>query len=908
MRKLLSFLLALTLLCGLKISAAAARINVTSHAQMLKPGETVVITLSLDEDIPAEDGATVLQGELSYNSEVLEFRQVEKCSADLTDAAKHSGKDMVVFHYLSSDGSAKEFAAGELLRITFSAKQDIQADHAYAEITFRAQVQNALGETVAGLTYDPNLTVIIAKEHDWAEATYSRPRMCRVCNAEEGEPLGLPVPAVTAGAGEGGKLTLSWDAVEEADVYKVYRAVKKNGRFEQIAATGENIYVDASAEIGTTYYYQVQACCSRDASVDSPNSTAVSGTATCAVPEITVERNAASGKPEICWGAAEGAKKYDVYRADSPDGKFKKIKTVSALSYMDTSAKTGMEYFYRVSAVAAKAAGNSALSNMGSCRAVCGQPVVSAQLDAKTGLPVLSWKAVKDAKSYEIYRSSGAGGEELLVTQSAVKYSDKTAENDTVYTYRVRAISKGENGNGEFSEELKAVTACAMPVISAVTTEEISGCPVITWAAVEKAQRYEITRAVKKNGPYTCIDSTDALSFVDETAVGGTTYFYKIAAVGANSISTGSDCKSICARYPQPVIMVERNDAAGKPEAAWNAVEGAKKYDVYRAESADGAFKKVKTVTAVSYIDTSAKTGKEYFYKVCAVASSKAGNSILSEASAGCSAVCGQPQVTVKLDEKTGTQPTLTWKKVSDAVAYGIWRSEVGGESVLLSTQTAVKYIDKTAAPDTVYQYFVNAIAKDPVNNSVETAPVILQTTCAMPVIRTVSNDPVSGRPVVAWDAVEGAARYEIFRSTNAKKDYISVGFSEELSFMDENAVAGTKCYYTVVATGYNGSISAVSANKSITCRCAQPKAVLEVSEDGGIVISWDAVDGAKKYTVYRAAKIDGKYSSVKTVTELSYTDTKAKAGVTYYYKVVAVGSGSAANSSYSDAVTNGQE
>ena len=43
-----------------------------------------------------------------------------------------------------------------------------------------------------------------------------------------------------------------------------------------------------------------------------------------------------------------------------------------------------------------------------------------------------------------------------------------------------------------------------------------------------------------------------------------------------------------------------------------------------------------------------------------------------------------------------------------------------------------------------------------------------------------------------------------------------------------------------------------------------------------------------------------GTYSLVKTTTSTSYTNTGAKSGVTYYYKVIAVHSKSAANSAYS--------
>ena len=54
-------------------------------------------------------------------------------------------------------------------------------------------------------------------------------------------------------------------------------------------------------------------------------------------------------------------------------------------------------------------------------------------------------------------------------------------------------------------------------------------------------------------------------------------------------------------------------------------------------------------------------------------------------------------------------------------------------------------------------------------------------------------------------------------------------------------------------------------------------------------MVSWNSVEGATKYYVYRSTKKSSGYKKVATVEEESYTDTKAKKGTTYYYKVVAV-------------------
>ena len=57
----------------------------------------------------------------------------------------------------------------------------------------------------------------------------------------------------------------------------------------------------------------------------------------------------------------------------------------------------------------------------------------------------------------------------------------------------------------------------------------------------------------------------------------------------------------------------------------------------------------------------------------------------------------------------------------------------------------------------------------------------------------------------------------------------------------------------------------------------------------GKIMLNWAAVKNAEKYEVYRSLSKGGLYTKKITTDELGCTDTSAKAGYTYYYKVRAV-------------------
>ena len=75
-------------------------------------------------------------------------------------------------------------------------------------------------------------------------------------------------------------------------------------------------------------------------------------------------------------------------------------------------------------------------------------------------------------------------------------------------------------------------------------------------------------------------------------------------------------------------------------------------------------------------------------------------------------------------------------------------------------------------------------------------------------------------------------------------------------------------------------------------------------AKTGKVKLTWDSVDGAVKYQIYRATTRDGEYKLMYTTSGTSYTNTNNVAGTTYYYYVVAVAENTAANSAASNVVT----
>ena len=158
-----------------------------------------------------------------------------------------------------------------------------------------------------------------------------------------------------------GKVKISWEAVEGATKYEVYRATSKNGTYSRISTTVNTSVTNTKADAGKTYYYKVRAICDVDAAAAAYSEVK---SRTCDLPQPSVSITRSSGKPKVSWGKVDGAVEYKVYRATSKTGTYSLVKTTTSLSYKDTKATSGKTYYYKVVAVCSNTAGNSAYSSV----------------------------------------------------------------------------------------------------------------------------------------------------------------------------------------------------------------------------------------------------------------------------------------------------------------------------------------------------------------------------------------------------------------------------------------------------------------------------------------------------------------------------------------------------------------
>lgn len=595
-------------------------------------------------------------------------------------------------------------------------------------------------------------------------------------------------------------------------------------------------------------------------------------------PVITLSDS--SGRIKVKWSAVTGASKYEVYRSDD-NKNFSKIKTTTSTSYTDTDSGNGTTYYYKVRALN-NGGSKTVYSSYSAVKSFCilKAAYISSCKNASSGI-TLKWSKVAGADKIYIYRSDDGETYTKIASATGTSYTDKTVKSGSSYYYKIQA-SKGSGDAEMLSKESSSVhpTYLAAPSIK---VEKADKGVTVSWKAIEGADSYAVTRyADDKN-----LGRTEIVTGTSYTDPKGneTLYHYKVCAqkqapedYGEDQIvSAYSDVKTSAAfRYPTVTAKLSGTSV----KLSWKA-SGAEKYEIYRSTDGGKTYKLLKSVTGLSFTDEGLTKGSTYYYKVRAVF--KDGSStVKSDFCAPFSVkVLKAPSVTVST---TDGKMKLTWKAISGAEKYEVYRSTDNKTFKKIGTATKTSYTNTSANSGTKYYYKVRAVDKNGgvgAFSSVKSGVRLADTT----LMATLSGTSVK----LSWAKVTGATKYEIYRSTDGGKSYKLLKSVTGTSYTDEKLTKGNTYYYMVRAVKVSGSTT-YTGSYSIpeSVKVLKAPTVSVSTTNGKMKLSWKEISGADKYEIYRST--DNKsFKRVATTSNLSYTDTKANSGIKYYYKVRAV-------------------
>ncbi|MCD8383657.1 MAG: fibronectin type III domain-containing protein [Clostridiales bacterium] len=406
--------------------------------------------------------------------------------------------------------------------------------------------------------------------------------------------------------------------------------------------------------------------------------------------------------------------------------------------------------------------------------------------------------------------------------------------------------------------------------------EHTYGSPVWTWAS-------NYSSATAK---FTCIDGDDTQIVTATVTYEVTTAAtYTAAGTGAYTATvtfngkTYTDTKTVTIPMlvlTAPTITSLYNSTSGV-SVGWGAVDGATEYIVWRLNNSSGKWEKCATTTGTTYLSTSPVSGTTYYYAIEAVN----GEVTSGRGTQRYILYMATPKVSL---ENTTSGIKVSWNSVAGATSgYQVYRRTADTDYELLkqvSTSTT-SYTDTTAEAGVRYYYIVRSVRGSA--RSAYASQYITRLTT--PTNISVSNTKSGVQ--VTWSAVTGATSYQVWRKLSGSSSWSKVGTTTDTSYTSTGVTSGKTYVFTVKAV-YNSSVSTYNTTGKTIMRLAEPTITLE-NLVGGLTASWNAVDGAEGYKLYRRSET-GSYVLIADLgaDELSYTDKAAKAGIVFYYRVQA--------------------
>ena len=299
----------------------------------------------------------------------------------------------------------------------------------------------------------------------------------------------------------------------------------------------------------------------------------------------------------------------------------------------------------------------------------------------------VNWDAIEGATGYVVYRSeSKNAGYEKLGTTKDTYMEDIVTSHGKKYYYRVCSFKKID-GYKIYSQYSKARYGYTLgkTTITGIKQNGEEGFMKISWAPVEGAQWYNIYRA-QDDGEFELYDEyVNKTFYKDRGAEPGVSYRYKVSAgfdvrgednSGSRSPAYDATCLSA------PEIKTLRYTSKNNVKLAWYPVDGASRYEIYRATSDVGDLELVYTADPEGkqyYIDRNVETGGTYYYTMRAMQNEAGDHPVTGSGDYTETQIISSAESPLLRNAKVSTSGAvgvkLKWETVQGASGYRILRS-----------------------------------------------------------------------------------------------------------------------------------------------------------------------------------------------------------------------------------------
>ena len=433
-----------------------------------------IVTVNVTTDVLSHNGIVTVE----YDAEDLALFNV-KAYGDYTSIVEGDG--IVTIGYVSMDGIEADGTVATLqfvsmdeccdktIAITYQENNDdfeesletltVEGEHSWDEGTVTKEATcTEDGEivytcTVCGETYTE---VIPATGHTDADGD----NICDTCGAVLAPTITSVYASSDGSASAQTRVKITWTAVDGADGYKLYRSTSIDGEYtlvKTITDGSTTSYTNSGLELGVTYYYKVlsytgDVCTNLSEAAYAP---------ACAT--FTSVYASGTDRVRLIWNAVDGASGYQIWRADSEDGEYKIIKTITSgdtTAYTNTGLDADQTYYYKIRAYATADDGSrvyGAYSDVTSVTTVYVGSTTMTATSYSSGIAKLAWSAVDGAEGYQILRADSEDGTysvvKTITSGTTTSYNNSGLESGKTYYYKIRAYSvvDGSKTYGDYS-------------------------------------------------------------------------------------------------------------------------------------------------------------------------------------------------------------------------------------------------------------------------------------------------------------------------------------------------------------------------------------------------------------------------------------------------------------------------
>lgn len=355
----------------------------------------------------------------------------------------------------------------------------------------------------------------------------------------------------------------------------------------------------------------------------------------------------------------------------------------------------------------------------------------------------------------------------------------------------------------------------------------------LAWDDADDADAYRVYRYNEGTGKYDYLATTSDTGFTDTNLQPGTNYQYKVRCVwtigGNNYYGTYSSALT-APTLPAQVTNVRVDKQTGKTVSlAWDSVNGADGYRIYRYNSDSDSYEELDTVGAdrTSYEVTGLASACEYRFKIRASKTMNA-NTYWGEYSEKVVAVT-KPDKVAELSARTlgASEIELTWKKSSHVTGYQIYRLDgQTGKYVKIATveeSMPASYTDCKLSAATEYSYKVRAYKNFEGTSYYGSFSNVKSQVTKPDKVQRLKASTKASAVTLKWAASENVTGYQIYRLNTKTKKYekiATINGADKITYKNKSLKKGKTYRYKIRAykkyngTTYYGGFSSVSRIK----------------------------------------------------------------------------------------------